>query len=339
MSFQIHRGTNISHWLSQSDARGAERKARFTRDDCRRLADIGLDHLRLPVDEEQMWTESGDRDPEAWDLLNQALDGCERDGMSAIVDLHILRCHHFNSEHGKNSLFADPASSERFVECWRDLSKELSSRSCDRVAYELMNEPVADDPEDWNRVLRLPYAAIRETEPDRVIAVGSNSWSSPDTFADFDPPADDPNIILVFHYYKPMLITHHAAPWSRKTRDYHGPIRYPGVPVPAENLNGLEPDLREIIESGNQPFDIHAMERSLSPVIEKMKATGLPAWCNEFGVYREAPDAVRERWYGDFLTVLNRHGIPWTNWDFRGGFGLYDSENQPTVVLSALMNR
>ena len=38
MSFTIHRGTNISHWLSQSNARGEERRQRFTRDDVRRVA-------------------------------------------------------------------------------------------------------------------------------------------------------------------------------------------------------------------------------------------------------------------------------------------------------------
>ena len=29
------------------------------------------------------------------------------------------------------------------------------------MAYELLNEPVADDPADWIRVLRVPYEAIR----------------------------------------------------------------------------------------------------------------------------------------------------------------------------------
>ena len=64
MPFTIHRGTNISHWLSQSNARGEERCRRFTRDNVRRLADLGLDHLRLPVDEEQLFDADDRREPE-----------------------------------------------------------------------------------------------------------------------------------------------------------------------------------------------------------------------------------------------------------------------------------
>jgi len=38
MSLQLRRGTNISHWLSQSARRGQERRRFFTRDDVRRIA-------------------------------------------------------------------------------------------------------------------------------------------------------------------------------------------------------------------------------------------------------------------------------------------------------------
>ena len=48
---KIKRGTNISHWLSQSDERGEKRRAHFTKQDADLLAASGLDHLRLPMDE------------------------------------------------------------------------------------------------------------------------------------------------------------------------------------------------------------------------------------------------------------------------------------------------
>ncbi|HHE73115.1 MAG TPA: glycoside hydrolase family 5 protein, partial [Chloroflexi bacterium] len=84
MAFTIYRGTNISHWLSQSDRRGAERRAFFTQQDVERIARLGggrLDHIRLPVDEEQLWDENGDPDPEAFGLLEAALDWCEAAGL------------------------------------------------------------------------------------------------------------------------------------------------------------------------------------------------------------------------------------------------------------------
>jgi endoglucanase len=51
MTFQIHRGTNISEWLSQSSQRSSERAAFFTESDVRRIASLGFDHIRLPVND------------------------------------------------------------------------------------------------------------------------------------------------------------------------------------------------------------------------------------------------------------------------------------------------
>ena len=213
MSFEIRRGTNVSHWLSQSARRGRERREWFGLEDVKKLAGIGLDHLRLPIDEEQMWDADGRREPEAWDLMNAFLDWCEQEGLRAVVDLHILRCHHFNAGPEGKTLFTDPAAPEHFADLWRDLSDGLAGRRVDRVAYELMNEAVADDPADWNRVYRYPYDAIRQRENDRVIVLGSNMWNQAVTFADLDVPEGDPRMILTFHYYNPMLITHYQASW------------------------------------------------------------------------------------------------------------------------------
>lgn len=60
-SFTVKRGTNISHWLSQSDRRGDARREFFTQDDVRYLAGLGFDHLRIPVDEEQLFDEAANR--------------------------------------------------------------------------------------------------------------------------------------------------------------------------------------------------------------------------------------------------------------------------------------
>ncbi len=234
--FPVKRGTNISHWLSQSSRRGAERAQFFTEKDVQFLAGVGFDHLRIPIDEEQMWDEAGAMEPEAFALLNSALDWCETHGLRAIVDLHILRSHHFNDE--KRPLWTEPAAQERFFQCWRDLSSQLSKRSVDRVAYELMNEPVADDPNDWNRLVAKAVGEIRKLEPKRVLVIGSNRWQSTDTFDQLRVPAGDPNIMLSFHMYEPFALTHHQASWTG-IRDYKGPVHYPGITVRAEDLEGL----------------------------------------------------------------------------------------------------
>ena len=72
--FRIKRGTNISHWLSQSEQRGEARRLHIQEDDFARLEELGFDFVRIPIDEVQFWDEQGNKLPEAWNLLKNALD-------------------------------------------------------------------------------------------------------------------------------------------------------------------------------------------------------------------------------------------------------------------------
>ena len=56
-NFSIHRGTNLSHWLSQSEERGEARRQHIQEDDFERLEQLGFDFVRLPIDEVQFWDE------------------------------------------------------------------------------------------------------------------------------------------------------------------------------------------------------------------------------------------------------------------------------------------
>ncbi len=338
MSFSIAKGTNISHWLSQSDVRGEQRRAFFSRDNVRELRNLGFDHIRIPIDEEQIWDMDGKLEDEAMGLLHNGLDWCEAEGLKAIVDLHILRSHCFIDNQGKNSLFTDPREAERLAQMWADLSDQLSDRPNDWVAYELMNEAIADDHEDWNRVLLYPYRAIREREPKRTIAIGSNRWCQAQTFPALRVPENDPNLMLVLHFYNPMLITHWKAPWSKDIRDYRGPVTYPGVPISENDWNALEPDLQRRLQDENIWWDRDRMEAFIQPAIAKARECGLPLWCNEFGVVKWMDDDIKRAWYRDFVSIMEENDIAWSNWDYRGQFGLYDGlTREPTMVIEALL--
>ena len=65
-NFSVKRGVNISHWLSQSNVRGENRAVFFTEADVKFLSEVGFDHLRLPVDEEQMFAPDGSKEKEAF---------------------------------------------------------------------------------------------------------------------------------------------------------------------------------------------------------------------------------------------------------------------------------
>ena len=77
-----------------------------------------------------------------------------------VVDLHILRSHHFNAE--VKPLWSVPAEQDKFIGFWKDLSGVLNDRPEAMVAYEFMNEPVADDPEEWNVLLARVVDSLRK---------------------------------------------------------------------------------------------------------------------------------------------------------------------------------
>ena len=121
-NFRIKRGTNISHWLSQSEQRGEARRLHIQEDDFDRLEDLGFDFVRIPIDEVQFWDEKGNKLPEAWQLLNNALDWSRKNNLRAIVDLHIIRSHYFNAvnEGGQaaNTLFTSEKSQQDLINLW-----------------------------------------------------------------------------------------------------------------------------------------------------------------------------------------------------------------------------
>ena len=156
-NFRIKRGTNVSHWLSQSEQRGEARRLHIQEDDFARLKELGFDFVRIPIDEVQFWDEEGNKLPEAWDLLKNALDWSRKYGLRAIVDLHIIRSHYFNAvnedDKAANTLFTSDEAQEGLINLWRQLSEFLKDRSNDWVAYEFMNEPVAPEHEQWNKLV------------------------------------------------------------------------------------------------------------------------------------------------------------------------------------------
>jgi endoglucanase len=342
MPFRIKCGTNISHWLSQSRRRGAERRAVFTRTDVQRIAEMGggrFDHIRLPIDEEQMWDADGEDEPEAFELLDEALDWCAEVGLRVVVDLHLLRTHHFLDEEDP-PLYADPREEERFAGLWVALSEHLDDRPTDLVAYELLNEPVARDPADWNRVATAAYHAIRDREPERPIVLGSNWFNQHQTFLQLRVPEDD-DLILTFHYYLPMFVTHYTAPWWAGGGTYAGPVHYPGSPLAEADLAGLDEGFRQEIAANdwNRAFGPDAMIEDLTKPLAVRERTGLPLYCGEFGCFDRTPTALRIAWYHDILSVFDAYDIAWANWDYRGSFGIVDHQGNPTAIAAPLLGQ
>ncbi len=332
--FVINKGINISHWLSQSEARGEKRAAYFTEADVRFLAEAGFDHLRIPIDEEQMFTVDGKKEKEAFALLHDALSWCQKYQLKAVVDLHILRSHYFNAK--EKPLFTDQKEQIRFYDLWKELSSELKKYPNDFLAYELMNEPVADDHEDWNRIVDECIKTIRHLEPERSLIVGSNRWQGYETVRYLKLPAGDPNLIISFHYYLPFLLTHYQASWT-DLKDYTRAVHYPGKLITDEELQTFSDEEKRRYAHWNQEiYTKEVIESHFKQVLEVAHAYGLPVYCGEFGCIDKAPEADKIRWYTDMIDLFDQYGIARANWDYKGGFSFGSKDVAPTPIFKIL---
>ena len=342
--FRLKRGTNLSHWLSQNNIdRGEARKNHIQDDDFARLAELGFDHVRIPIDEEQFWDEQGNQLPEAWELLTWALDECRKYNLRAIVDLHIIRAHYFNAvnEGASNTLFTSEEAQEGLINLWRQLSAKLKDYSTSWVAYEFMNEPVADEHEQWNQLVAKVHKALRELEPNRTLVIGSNRWQGHETFKYLRVPEGDPNIILSFHYYNPMLLTHYGAHWT-PIRDYSGKVNYPGVLVDAEDFAATPDSIKgEIEQYATSEWNRERIHEQMKDAIEVAAKYNLQLFCGEWGVFEPVDRELAYAWTRDMLSVFDEFNIAWTTWCYDADFGFWDQQkndykDKPLVDL--LMN-
>ena len=335
--FEIRRGTNLSHWLSQ-DFGWQPRAQWITENDIAYIARLGFDHIRLPIDEKELWRDDGTAIEDAFKVMLDAIGWARAHGLRTIVDLHTVRSHHFNAanEGGHNTLFTDPKQQEAFLDLWRQLSARLRDQPVDAVAYEIMNEPVADDPEDWNRLVAAAHAMIRQLEPDRVLIIGSNRWQIPQTLPLLKVPAGDKNIILSTHTYSPLLFTHYKAGWV-PTKTYTGPVRYPGPVVSAEAYDAImkipaTENISDLVGNARDHWGPERMRQEFEPAIRRARELGLQLYCGEFGCLPTVPRTDRLAYYRDLIAVMEANGLAWANWEYKGDFGIFEWHGEKTVT-------
>ncbi len=334
-NFAIRTGVNISHWLSQNDKRGEERKREITRSDFDKIASMGFDHVRIPIDEVQFWDSLGNKEPEAFALLHNAVEWAFAANLRVIIDMHIIRSHYFVSE--SNKLWTDTLEQQKLVNFWLQLSGELQRYPNSKLAYEIMNEAVAKDPDDWNKVFNKAISALRVHEPHRKIVVGSNMWQIPSTFPALKLPENDRNIILSFHFYIPIALTHHAASWV-PTAEYTGPVNYPGQIVDTSQYKGLSEKAVSVMrEYANGYFTKEVLKKQMMPAIEFAQKHKLPLYCGEFGVYPTIPEDIMLRWYKDVCEDFNENNIAYCHWCYKGDFPVVEKNGAPKQKLISVL--
>jgi endoglucanase len=158
-----------------------------------------------------------------------------------------------------------------------------------------------------------------------TIVVGASEWNHPSQLSSM-PEYKDDNLLYTFHFYSPFIFTHQGADQS-PLADFHG------IPFPYESSRMTDcPDslIGTWVESAIKSYPADGSIDKVKSIIDmaatfkETRSTGL--FCGEFGVLRGKSEPTdRLLWYQTVAGYLIEKGIPWTIWDYKGSFGLFNA--------------
>ena len=218
----------------------------------------------------------------------------------------ILDMHHYKQLTGgprhPNEFAVDPAVAEaRLVNLWRQIAARYRDRS-PRLLFELLNEPQGEaggaggsalGGVRWNRLAARALAAVRETNPERVVLIGPDDWNHPRGLTRLRLPSDR-HLIVAIHSYDPFDFTHQGVPW-----------RQPVLPLGRPCCDAAQ---RQTVRE------------ALDTATAWSRTAGVPLHLGEFGAYREAPMESRAAYARMVREEAEARGIGWAWWEFASDF-------------------
>lgn len=287
------KGVNLGGWLSQCDY-STERLDHFiTEEDFRKIADWGMDHVRLPFDYNIVESEDGKTLlNDGFSRLQNAVTLCRKYGLNIVLDLHKTAGYSFDPQQKQAGFFDSEELQERFYRIWEEMARRFGSDD-EHVAFELLNEVTSESySKTWNRIAGECIARIRRIAPKVIILVGSYWNNSAMSVKDLDKPYDD-RVVYNFHCYSPLHFTHQGAGWVAE----------------------MNPDYREsFLESG---VTQEMFEQEFAGAVEYAAANNTVLYCGEYGVIELAETEDILKWYQTIHQVFEKHGIGRAAWTYR----------------------
>ena len=199
----------------------------------------------------------------------------------------------------------------------------------DNVIYEPLNEPVANNSDDWYQLIEDFIVTIRRNS-DQFLLIESNLWGNVKTFEEL-PKFKDNKIIYSFHYYLPLSVTHQKAYWIPYFINYYND--YPGKPGQLDEflikIKSEDENFYEMMVEENREWNKQALLESLQPVLNFKKKFNVPVLCGEFGIIVLAKPQTRINWLRDLIEVFIKNDISYIYWNYKNmDFGLIDFTDQ-----------
>jgi endoglucanase len=310
------RGVNLTGWFQTSNAKQIQ-FTKYSFKDFSNIKSLGCDVIRLPINLHFMTSGSPGYiiDPLFYTFLDSAVTWAESLEIKLILDNHTF----------DPAVNTDPNVGPVLRKVWIQMAKHYKNRSS-LIYYEVLNEPHGITDNAWGKIQQSVIDTIRTVDSLHIIVVGPASWNSYNNLVNL-PTYKDTNLVYTFHFYDPFIFTHQGATWTDPSM---GPLA--GVPFPysADSMPTCPTALKgswveSEISTGYKTNGTIAKVKSLIDIAVAFKnKRNVKIFCGEFGVYiPNSPDSARVFWYKTVCDYLNANNIPWTIWDYQGGFGLF----------------
>ena len=323
---KLKRGINLGGFLSQCCHKETHYDTFIVKTDIEKIANMGFDHVRLPIDYEVLEKKSGEVIEAGYVRVEQVIFWCKEYHLDIILDLHKAYGYDFNDagDDNKNNLFASDELQNRFVSLWVKMVQTFGKY--DNVAFELLNEVVEkENAESWNHLIKKTVEKIRKIAPVAPIIYGGIQWNSVKTLKLLDIPQDD-NIIFTFHFYEPLLFTHQKAPWV-VNMDPNQTVYYPEtMDYYREHSKKLGYQGEVVTLAQAEKMGIEFIEEMINEAIDAAQNAGVSLYCGEFGVIDRAPVEDTLKWFQDVDAVFKKYDIGCAVWSYKEmDFGLIGS--------------
>lgn len=316
----FHRGVNLTNWFQAANDHEIP-FSKFTKQDFINIKSLGCDVIRLPINLFAMTSGAPDYTigPVFYNYLDQAVSWAEDEKIHLIIDNHSF----------DPAVNTSPDVGSVLVKVWKQLAEHYKNRS-KYIYYEILNEPHGISNQAWGKIQGTVIDTIRTIDTTHTIIVGGADWNSYNDLQGL-PEYSDHNLIYTFHFYDPMVFTHQGASWTNPSM-----VPLSGVPFPynASKMPGIPNSLKgtwvasSLNNYKNEGTVAHI--KQLIDIAARFKdQRGVPVYCGEFGVYMEnSSNTDRVYWYEQVRKYLEEKGIPWTIWDYQGGFGVFKKGSQ-----------
>lgn len=200
----------IEEVIGKTDAESfwkAYRANYITEADVARIAELGFDSIRSPINARLLLPEGSDTfDESGFAYVADTVAWAKKHGVRVILDMHCAP----GGQTGKNiddspndypELYESPTNRARLIKLWTELARRFVNEPA-VFGYDLLNEPLPGDFSKLNSYLWKVYVelkdAIRKVDANHLLIVEGANWAN--DWSALAAPFD-PNMAYSFHKY------------------------------------------------------------------------------------------------------------------------------------------